>query len=303
MTEAGREGDVPEVRIRRILVAVDASLRSLAALEAAVALAAEMEAELTGLFVEDVELLRLAAVPAARRLLYPSATEEALDTRLVERELRAQAERARRELECAAERAHVRWSFRTVRGQVAAEVLLAAAEADLLTLGRSGWSGTRAPRLGSTVRAAVAGARSSLLLAHRPVSPDLPVLAVYDGTPAARAACRLAARQARATSNLLIVFLPGPEPRFHAEIAADVARLIESEGLRLRFRPVDPADRGKFIEAVQAEKAGLVVIGGQNPLLGEETVERLLCETDSAILIVGSRFDELVVSSAETAAE
>ena len=50
----------------RILVALDASPRSLAALSTAGALAAELDAELSGLFVEDINLQRLLALPFAR---------------------------------------------------------------------------------------------------------------------------------------------------------------------------------------------------------------------------------------------
>ncbi len=60
----------PEARapIRRILVALDASGASLAALDAAARLAATLEAELLGLFVEDEDLLRLAGLPCAREV-------------------------------------------------------------------------------------------------------------------------------------------------------------------------------------------------------------------------------------------
>lgn len=61
--------------IRRILVALDTSPSSQAALEAAVALAERLNAEVCGLFVEDVDLLRVAESPYAREILYPSAEE------------------------------------------------------------------------------------------------------------------------------------------------------------------------------------------------------------------------------------
>jgi nucleotide-binding universal stress UspA family protein len=54
----------PSRLIRKILVALDASLGSRAALRAAADLAAAMEAELSGVAVEDVELLRFAEAPA-----------------------------------------------------------------------------------------------------------------------------------------------------------------------------------------------------------------------------------------------
>ena len=84
--------------IRRILVALDASHHSLAALDAAAELAASLEAELQGLFVEDANLLRLAGLPVARVVRYPFATPARPDPVRMERELRVQAAQARQAL-------------------------------------------------------------------------------------------------------------------------------------------------------------------------------------------------------------
>ena len=65
----------------------------------------------------------------------------------MQRQLRAQAQRARQALALLAERSDVSWSFRVARGAIAAELLSAAAEADLTILGKTGWSLTRRRRL------------------------------------------------------------------------------------------------------------------------------------------------------------
>ena len=56
------------MNVERILVAIDASPGSLAAAETAARLAALLNAELEGLFVEDDRLLRLPAAPLARQV-------------------------------------------------------------------------------------------------------------------------------------------------------------------------------------------------------------------------------------------
>ena len=81
--------------IRRILVALDSSRASLAALDAAVDLAGRIDAELLGIFVEDVELLRMADAPYAREILYPSAMEAPLSRGTMERNFKAQSAQAR----------------------------------------------------------------------------------------------------------------------------------------------------------------------------------------------------------------
>ena len=167
MTEAEQ---VPS--IRRILVALDASPHSMAALEAAAELAAGLQAELLGVFVEDVNLLRLAGLPFAREVHAFSAIPRALDSQEIERELRAQAERARRALARAAEREQVRWTFRVVRGPVLEELLAASAQADLISLGKQGWSANMRRTMGSTAWEILSQATCHALLIQRRARPD-----------------------------------------------------------------------------------------------------------------------------------
>ena len=110
--------------IRRILVALDASPHSLAALEAAVTLAARFRAELAGLFVEDADLLRFAELPFAEEIGLFSAQRRRLDGLELERQMRAQMVRIRRLFSGATRQAHVEGSFRVVRGTARPEPFL-----------------------------------------------------------------------------------------------------------------------------------------------------------------------------------
>jgi hypothetical protein len=138
------------VSIRRITV-VQEAVQAARTLDAVAQAAAALEAELTGLFVEDVELLHFAGLPFAREIGAFSA--RALDVRTMERRLRSQAEEARRALAAAAEGKPLRWSFRVERGSVPARVRSALAEADLVVLlgGRGGQPPRRAAALLSAV--------------------------------------------------------------------------------------------------------------------------------------------------------
>lgn len=120
------------MKIRRIVVGFDPAPCSWPVLEAAAELAQSMEAELVGLFVESQDLLHFAGLPFAREMGLASATRRALDVKAMERSLRALAGEARRTLAAIAGRTSVQWSFRVARGSLAAELLAAAGEADLL---------------------------------------------------------------------------------------------------------------------------------------------------------------------------
>jgi hypothetical protein len=137
------------VSIRRITV-VQGSAQGARALDAVAETAAALEAELTGLFVEDVELLHFAGLPFAREIGAFSA--RALDVRTMERRLRSQAEEARRALAAAAEGKPLRWSFRIERGSLREQVRGALAEADLVVL--LGDRGGQPPRRGAALLSA-----------------------------------------------------------------------------------------------------------------------------------------------------
>ena len=75
----------------RILVALDASPQSVAALRAAAELAALMEAELEGLFIEDINLLHLCGLPFSHEIGSYTAKRRQLDNLALERQLRGLA--------------------------------------------------------------------------------------------------------------------------------------------------------------------------------------------------------------------
>ena len=83
---------------RRILVGLDSSPASLAALHAALRLAVELDAEIDALYVEDANMLRFAGLPFTRIIDAWSAGPREVEPPDVERALRLQAQRVRRHL-------------------------------------------------------------------------------------------------------------------------------------------------------------------------------------------------------------
>ncbi|HUI41776.1 MAG TPA: universal stress protein [Terriglobia bacterium] len=277
-----REG---EFVIRRILVALDASRPSLAALEAAAGLAASVEAELLGIFVEDINLLRLASLPFARQVSYASASAEPLDTPRMERELRVKAEQARSAMARAAERAQVQWSFRVVRGRVAPALLEAASEADVLTVGK-GASAPAGRALGSTARAVTANAPQALLLVQHGAPLAAPVVLVYDGSPGSRQALGAAVRLAIALGNGLTVFVVAETPQAGERLTEEVSKSVEGSGTTVHFRPVRGPDVTGLLRAVRREPVGVLVLSAAG-VLGEESVRKLLHQVENPVLLIG----------------
>lgn len=148
-------------KVRRVLVALDASPASVVAAEAAAELAARHRAELVGLFVEDAAYLAMETHPFSRPLHLGRSDSDAVPG--LPATLRALETRSRRALLAAARRFGLDCDFRVMRGEVTATILEAAVGCDLLVLGRVGWSHRSGRNLGTTAAAALARSRGQLL--------------------------------------------------------------------------------------------------------------------------------------------
>lgn len=152
-----------QASVRKILVAIDTSPHGSAALKAATSLATELRAELHGLFIEDMNLIRLAGLPFASEIDCSSGVCRPLDIVAMERTLQTAAEGVRRAISETAQRLRLRWSFRVFRGNVAQTMLTESLEADLILIGRE--ESSLAPWLGTANQGPVMiideGARSN----------------------------------------------------------------------------------------------------------------------------------------------
>jgi nucleotide-binding universal stress UspA family protein len=275
-----------EPMIRRILVALDTSPHSLAALEAASELADALKAELVGIFVEDVNLLHLAGLPFAREVGYPSGVDRPLDSPIMERGLRIQAERARQTLASVAARRHIQWSFRVVRGQVATELLIAAQEADLLAMGKSSWASTRRVRLGTTARVVVSQAPHLVLLLQHGHAICQPVQLVYDGSPGARRALATASQLAALTGGDLIVMLVTDAPESGPHLQEEVDERLQGQQVKGHYRQLIDPPAEELAQALRMAGGGTLIISADHSLLEGEGLPTLLDAMDCSVVLV-----------------
>lgn len=277
-------GEDRPLHVRRILVALDASADSLAGLDAAVRLAAELGAEVLGLFVEDVNLLRVAHLEVSRRVVALSGDARELEPGELERYVRAQSRRARQELQASAERFRVPWSFRTTRGRVVQELVTAAREVDLVTLGATGSSPRRAP--GSTVLALLSESDRPVLVLRReaPLGPAIHVL--HDGTASGVEAVRTAAGLCR-EGALLEVIVAVEEPADFRRLRDETAAWLQSHGVEGRFRQIPDADVTRICGALAGGDGGLLVAPGPEFRRERRALGRLLRKVGCPVILVG----------------
>jgi len=258
--------------IRRVLVALDASPPSLHALERGVELAVTLEAELAGIFVEDLNLLRLAGLPFASEV-GPLGVRRALGDEEMRRALRAQAARARSALVASADPRRLRWSFRIERGPVGPTLGAAALATDLMALG----VGRRAASavLVHLARAVLTCVAGPVLFLPGGETARPSVLVWYEASAAGGRALELGAQLARdGKARLLVAHAPGtaePDAELRArlpvavtpvgDVAApsDLGRIARAESIGMLILPRESVPEAEDLEAM-LRAAGCAVL-------------------------------------------
>ena len=273
-----------ELAIRRILVALDASHHSQAALEAAAELAASLKAELDGLFVEDISLLQAAALPVTQEVRFPFDSACALDPARLVREMHAQETQTRRALVAACQARKIKGRFRVQRGPVTLRVMDAAKGADILSLGRVGRPLVQRSPLGSTARAAATQSTGSVLLVRRDTRIRPPVLAALAGEQTARRTLLMAAHLARMTGSYLTALIVADRPEQAQQLRQQAVEWLRKQRLLVRYQR--QADRGAATlgQAVKREKSGVFVLDGA--LLEADALQQLLETVACPVLLV-----------------
>lgn len=269
--------------IRRILIALDASPASRAALELAADLAIRYQAELIGIYVEDINLLRTAEIPFTKEVGFYSASSRQINTSHLERELRAHARRVEQMLSSIAQRANLRWSFRSSRGVIPGELMSAAADTDLIILGKTGWSGRN--QMGSTAKeVAIRAPIQSLILMHK-VRPGAPVMVVYDGSAASKNALKAAHRITNPESKLIVLILA--ETKAEAEqLQGDVQSQSQEDELTLEFRWVTSIQGDRISQLALISDCDVIVLPTKSRRFEAENLIAMLNGADCAVLLV-----------------
>lgn len=231
---------------RRILIALDPAAPRREALDAVAALFHESAFEIAGILIEDDNLKRLATLPVAREIRLSGKLSERLDPSLLRRQLDA----------CAAEfegiflqaRTALRSpvSFKVLHGDVLVTLRQAAAETDLVVIGRSRsraglrtWLGVRPEQLLEAL--AESPTPAGLLFVHEPWASGRCVLVLDDGSDSGERAKAQAEAMAHA-DGLPLEFcrLAGSEVDADYDEAEPTPAIADIEELRQHCQARDP---------------------------------------------------------------
>lgn len=289
--------------VARVWVALSRADTAGAALGLASDLAAELQAEIAGLFVEDIDLVRLAALPFAGETGLMSSTWRPFGAGELEHLLRLHAERAHRMLVEAAAQIGVACSFRVSRGVLAHEALDASGEAEAIVLGAQGvapgWitapvgAGARTPRARSArAPSEVAPGTTALRPAVRHAATVSPprraarraVVVVFDGSSAALRALGLAA--ALASGVALHVLAVGDGAASAAERRRSVLAWLQERGVASVVRTLPRFEPAAVLKALADQARALLLVPAPALAADPDALSRLLSGVRRPLVLV-----------------
>ena len=277
MTDTRAAETDPVSTTGRVLVLLDGSRMSYAALQAAAEIAAKSGADLLGVFVEELNQLRSAGYGFAREVGASSGISRPLATGEVEQRMRRLANEARRALAGAVAPFGGRHNLSVARGHVIEEVLALAGPQDLLVMGRVGWSSAPGARLGSTAKGLVRRSRGRVLLwCEGRVEPQGRIVVfLNDHKDANGRAVQAAAEQAHHTHRP-VTLLIGADSTVSSEDLKNIERELGIKETDLRVRSLPSTDPATIAGILRQERAVQLVLSRDCTLFQEPGAERLL---------------------------
>jgi len=272
--------------IKQILVAVDGSPSSMSALENSVELAARLNAELVGLFVEDINLLRATQLPFTREISFFSAGLRHLEAADLERQLRVQADRVRQLMERFTGSKKLSATFRIARGSIAEEILNAGKDADLLVLGKTGRSRPEGRGFGSTVRNVVVERVGLTLVWCACGTSTMPVALAYDGSESSEKALEVAISLLKVYESDLIVYLIAESQEQGQTMRLAVSEKLGELVAKTTFRLLIHPEFQDLAWMLKKEHAGPVVLPCDSKRISGERLCSLVDKITNPILLV-----------------
>ena len=237
-----------------IVVALDSSRNSIAALRAAVELASMLGVELEGLFIEDVNLTQLCRFPFQREVGSYTGAVRRLDDSTLRRQLRAMADSIRQSVEEEAGQRTVRWTFNVRQGAVVDELLTASKAASIMTIGKAS---RRQHRLGSTARSVIDQALRPILILGEKGEMRTPLTVIYTGSESSQRALQFARNLVRNDKTNLLVLLWVDRANVKREA---LLQQVESYAASLEDELLVKIADGNAIRSAVASEAGTLVI-------------------------------------------
>ncbi len=280
------KNDEQTVHLHKILVAVDTSAHSRAALEAAVIIAKVTEADISGIFVQEEHWSHISNLSSVNTVNELTGRSQSLEEEDLQQQIETLARRLQRNLKQISRRHKIEHSWNTRRGKVAEEILKAARDADLITIGRRGRSFIQKNKLGSTARQVIKKADKPVLILKEGLRLGNRLTVLYNATPQSQKGLRMALDIAEENSSELSVMVTAGNQSEGSERDKEVEKLVEDAAIPVNVAMFQQLDVGQFLNIVNYQHTGLLIIPKNQSFLQGDSLEITIEHIHCPVLLV-----------------
>jgi hypothetical protein len=272
---------------RRILISLSHSV-SPAGVEAALASVWIHEpAEITGLFIEDLDVLNLGHLRVSREVRFADASARIPDAADMERQVQAYARRVRAAFETQVRSMNVTSSFRVTRGTLQSCLQEACADIDMLVIPAAReWMGQRI-LLRSHLPNLISGGPRTVILANPAPRARGGVAVLFEDTDAGRAALRTAVDISEAKKLAMTVLLPAVDAE-NLQRLHGAAKEVIGDCANVNFhRIASEIDATEIANATRRIAARALILPRDGIEARRRTAVDVLQKVDCSVILTG----------------
>lgn len=276
--------DKNDPEIQHILIALDNSDHSIAALKAAVELALRFNAEVIGLYIEDQLLCQLAELSIIKEVSFLTANRRRMEPASMAQNFRIQAKMAEVQFRRLMHRFSLKSEFKVLRGKISHEIMQNAGQSDLILMGKMGNTIDPSKHIGSTTFDVITSANHSTLVMQHYAEIGSPVILLFDGSLASRRGLQVAASYLERDEHLFIFLMDGEKEE--QSLKEDINTWIEKKKIKVTYKFLKRDNLSHIIRFAERSSSGLMIVPFPCENITQDFIMRLLDEMDIPVMVI-----------------
>ncbi len=273
------------IHIKRILVSLDSSSHSFAALKAAVQITRHFDANLKGIFIEDISVLNLAEMPHRSEIGEYTAIVREISGADLQQGVLIQAKWVLRTFRKLVRQEQIQGQFTVRRGDVLEIINQESETCDLLIIGKSGTNYLLRRRFGSTAKALIQRRKKPILLLENGNRIGYPLIVLYHNTPLGKT-CLETGRALLSRGDNMIVLLSKDDPDNYTENKRYLREWAADRDISITLDAYQRDNLERILHQINGIKTGLLILPHTPEASQQKILNTLLNRVDLPILLI-----------------
>lgn len=270
--------------VKKILVALDYSHQSRAALDLAVSIAKLMEASIHGLFVHDDQWVRIGKLSSVMTVDDLTGRISSSGQNSINQEIRSLEKTIQQHFELITRSHGLSHTWTTDKGAVAEKILDASQQTDIITIGSKGRSYYKSGKIGKTALAILQTAKKPVLILSDSHSLRRSPVVVYDGSARSLSGLTIATEIAKENDDALTILDISEAFPTSKNDGAQLKDVLDSD-LDTEILSLDQPDMARFLHLLSKYRGRLLILPKNKRFTNRTVLVHVLDSAESPVLL------------------